>query len=528
MATQTCYENHVRSFPVIICTAILLLGLPRPAAADAEPLKSYNVKLDETSVSGISSGAFMAVQVGVAHSSIIKGVGATAGGPYFCASDTVPSLRGSIGNVIARCMQGDPDYPKRAITKAQLDTMVTATKKWSRAGRIDATSNLETQKIWLFHGYNDGVVKFPVTGALYDYYTRLIDPSRIFYKDNLKAGHAQITDDCGEGQSVCNLCEQTGGKFLNQCRAGSGSNAPYDAVGSLLQHIYGNLRPKNGTGAPAGKIVRFSQSEFALDSTGRAAPIRIGMADEGYMYVPDACDRGEPCRVHVAFHGCLQSAQNIGNAFYEHAGYNEWADSNHFILLYPQTQPTSVPVVLPMNPQGCWDWWGYNDRPFDTAGRYVTKQGLQLAAIRRMLDRLAGQHSDATPASVADGEFGAPAGLVVGDATHRQVALRWDAVGKAAGYNVYRSTAAGGPYGPGQRVNARAVTTTTFVDYKVGPSMRYFYIVRAVGPADAESTDSGEVDVVTAKTPPPCDPYFSLRQERAVTKNNKPNSATCP
>ena len=175
----------------------------------------------------------------------------------------------------------------------------------------------------------------------------------------------------------------------------------------MLQHFYGTLQPKNTSGEPRGKILRFSQREFALDAAGAAGPIRIAMADEGYVYVPDACAEREPCRVHVAFHGCLQSADKIGNAFYTHAGYNEWADSNHLIVLYPQIQATLLPVLLPTNGQGCWDWWGYNDI-FNSKGRYATKQGLQIAAVRRMLDRLAGEHSGATPAESTRGVFGAP------------------------------------------------------------------------------------------------------------------------
>ena len=43
----------------------------------------------EFSVSGISSGAFMAVQMGVAFSKDIVGLGAIAGGPYYCALGSV-------------------------------------------------------------------------------------------------------------------------------------------------------------------------------------------------------------------------------------------------------------------------------------------------------------------------------------------------------------------------------------------------------------------------------------------------------
>src|SRR5690349_9244152 len=50
-------------------------------------LPSLNVNIDETSISGISSGAYMAVQFAVAHSALVRGVGAIAGGPYYCAKD---------------------------------------------------------------------------------------------------------------------------------------------------------------------------------------------------------------------------------------------------------------------------------------------------------------------------------------------------------------------------------------------------------------------------------------------------------
>jgi poly(3-hydroxybutyrate) depolymerase len=55
-----------------------------PASAQ-EPLSGYNANISESSISGISSGAFMAVQFGTAWSSVIKGVGVVAGGPFWCA-----------------------------------------------------------------------------------------------------------------------------------------------------------------------------------------------------------------------------------------------------------------------------------------------------------------------------------------------------------------------------------------------------------------------------------------------------------
>jgi hypothetical protein len=56
-----------------------------PVAADPVALRAYNAAINESSISGTSSGGFMAVQFGTAWSSVIKGVGIVAGGPYWCA-----------------------------------------------------------------------------------------------------------------------------------------------------------------------------------------------------------------------------------------------------------------------------------------------------------------------------------------------------------------------------------------------------------------------------------------------------------
>jgi hypothetical protein len=63
-----------------------VVSLSIQACADEQsPLTSYNAAIGESSISGISSGAFMAMQFGTAWSSVIKGVGVVAGGPFYCA-----------------------------------------------------------------------------------------------------------------------------------------------------------------------------------------------------------------------------------------------------------------------------------------------------------------------------------------------------------------------------------------------------------------------------------------------------------
>ena len=59
----------------------LLLGSAEEVAAQTSPLSGYNVDASQTSVSGLSSGGYMAVQFEVAFSSLVRGAGIIAGGP---------------------------------------------------------------------------------------------------------------------------------------------------------------------------------------------------------------------------------------------------------------------------------------------------------------------------------------------------------------------------------------------------------------------------------------------------------------
>jgi poly(3-hydroxybutyrate) depolymerase len=98
------------------------------------------------------------------------------------------------------------------------------------------------------------------------------------------------------------------------------------------------------------------------------------MAETGFAYVPTTCSGGVHCRVHVALHGCLQNAETIQQDYILHAGYNKWADTNAIIVLYPQTTATNKPPMFdptaPLNPNGCWEWFGFTD------SNYATNYGL--------------------------------------------------------------------------------------------------------------------------------------------------------
>jgi poly(3-hydroxybutyrate) depolymerase len=420
-------------------------------------LGSYNVNPKETTVSGVSSGGYMAVQFGVAWSSTVRGVGAFAAGPFWCAQDSLTTATGT-------CQIGSPGV-----------TASTAkTDSYAASGAIDATSNLAKQKIWIFSGYNDGVVKRSVVNSLNSYYAHYLDSGSVFYKTNLNAGHSQVTDSFGGS------CVTTGNEFINNCA--------YDAAGLLLKHLFGTLNARN-TGTLTGKVIAFDQGAFTS-----TAPANLSMSNTGYAYVPASCAAGGQCRVHIAFHGCLQNADDyVGTDFVNHAGYNQWADTNGLIILYPQTVSSSA---APLNPNGCWDWWGYNE-----AG-YATKNGSQITAIKGMLNRLSAGYTGWSAAPT--GTFGAPAGLTATDSSNTSIALAWTGVGGATGYNVYRATCATCAF---TKANAALVTSPSYADNGRAAGTTYFYKVRAFN-GTSESTDSAVVSRATPAASPACDPYY--------------------
>ena len=69
---------------VLAAAMVVAAASARPAIA-AEQLPALGADLSATSVSGLSSGAYMAGQIEVAHSSQIVGAGIVAGGPFACA-----------------------------------------------------------------------------------------------------------------------------------------------------------------------------------------------------------------------------------------------------------------------------------------------------------------------------------------------------------------------------------------------------------------------------------------------------------
>lgn len=333
------------------------------ADAAAGELPALAADGNAITVSGISSGGYMAVQFQVAHSKRVAGAGVIAGGPYYCA-------QGSTWRALNHCMSPSSWFapPTLEQTRATLDVL-------ARDHRIDPPEHLNDDRVWLLSGGADHTVERPVVDRLADFYHLRLAPAAIAYVKPPTAGHAMPS----AVDTAANACPTSDPPFINKCPDPDGPGT-LDAPGELLRHLV-RPPPLNPPASRTPPAAAFDQRPFVARK-----PVDASLADEGYVFVPASC-RGGGCRIHVAFHGCRQSAKQIGTRFVESAGYNRWAETNRMIVLYPQTVPrsgfASGSWTWLYNPKACWDWWGY------TGSDYHTQQGRQIEAVRKMVDRLA-------------------------------------------------------------------------------------------------------------------------------------------
>lgn len=84
-----------------------------------------------------------------------------------------------------------------------------------------------------------------------------------------------------------------------------------------------------------------------------------------------------------------------------------------------------------------------------------------------------------------------PAVIAVAGTGVHAVTLNWTAsTSVVAGYNVYRSSQAGGPYA---RLNSSLILTTNYTDNTVQSGRTYYFVTTAVDPSNLESPYSNQV-----------------------------------
>ncbi len=408
------------------------------------------VKIDpgQISVSGISSGGFMAHQFHVAHSDHVMGAGIVAGGPYDCAEGTIMTALSrcmklafneckKLGGSDSACGKVDLAPKTAAASTAMAQTSFAEAQTQEQAKTIDRLANLKDDRVYLFIGTFDSVVPNGVMDALFHFYADPdkagLAPGNIQYNETFPAPHTMVRDDFDKPTGVavgdCPATRSTAFEndtFIDDCAAAArkqqaqsrcvcptspagtpGATAPcppldkqtacrdlndVDLAGAILTRLYGGDALKGGRAAVAeGQVETFDQRQVfsRFSSTPRTDLQNASMAKEGYIFIPETCRKGKACRLHVAFHGCLQGGQtdrrsgHSGNLFSKYAGYNEWAQANDIIVLYPQVEPRSA--TIPQNPKGCWDWWGQNY----THNGFHTQRGPQVKAVAQMVNILA-------------------------------------------------------------------------------------------------------------------------------------------
>ncbi len=344
--------------------AALFVWLPWDSREDsaAGRLPALGADIERTTVSGLSSGAYMAGQFQVAHSGIVIGAGLVAGGPYGCAEsefsrlwpiwttaiphNTNLALNACMDDALA--MMGQPD----------VDTLAERTRELAGDDKIAPVDGLAADRVYLFHASDDETVARSVVAKAAEYYREMDVPdANLRFVRFERGAHAFITLDDGLD------CGVSGPPFLNDC--------DYDQAGEIMQHLYGEAAEPDGP--PKGAFEVFDQTRYIEGSD------QHSMAAEGVVYIPPDCRDSPGCAVHVAYHGCEQNRLRIGDAFIRGSGFARWADANRLVVLFPQTERSTV------NPKACWDWWGY------TGLNYRERSAPQIAAVRAMLDRLAQQ-----------------------------------------------------------------------------------------------------------------------------------------
>ncbi|CAF3895029.1 unnamed protein product [Rotaria sp. Silwood2] len=282
----------------------------------------------DVTVSGISSGGAMAIQLHMAYSNDISGCGILAGPPYYCA-----------GNLMAAtaCMSG----PLNFVTAPGIMLKL---KWYDSIGSVDDISNIQGDPVYIFTGKYDLVARPSTVKLNEDVYSKLGANIKTNY--DMAATHGFPTDNFGKSCATLNL-----ENYINNCDF----NMAYD----ILNHLYGGnlIKPRSGTEVPLiGQMAIFDQKAFmnppsSLTESHTPSSSLLKWISERKYYVDDV--------------------------FATKAGYLEVAELNNLIVVFPQVAPT---MFLPTNPMGCWDWWGYSSLS------YATKTAPQIVGVKKMID----------------------------------------------------------------------------------------------------------------------------------------------
>lgn len=309
--------------------------------ADSPDLWDLNIDPFAVTLSGIDSGAQLAMHFHHAHSERVRGIGLFAPRPYDCA-------RGVQERVVDKCSGGGTPWPdsEQALSEAHYSQL-------EQQRVVQPGALLTSDIVWVSRGEKNQQISADLTHAVVEWYRQSIHAQYVTEVTYPAVANVWPTQSYGEDCTSQSLA-------LGNC--------DLDAAGDMLAALYGFLEEASEQTQPISTI---DQAAILGDST---QPINRYFAPTGYAYVPRECAEGSACSLHIALHGCSQRAQE----FALHSGLNRWADSNRLIILYPQAASGSG------NPDGCWDWWGFS------GDEYATLDGQHIEGLLRLIHYLSG------------------------------------------------------------------------------------------------------------------------------------------
>ncbi|KAI8518447.1 hypothetical protein Bbelb_044640 [Branchiostoma belcheri] len=422
----------------LVFSTILVVGFA------ADPLEPLGADGTQVSVSGLSAGACFATQYHVAHSAEVVGLGFIAGAPYWCAQGSLTTALGAcmsspagitVSSLVSKT-NSEPDIDDPSNMRGD--------RVWLFGGTRDTTVNLgsvqKTEEYYqsftdatdIFSKYDmDAVHGFPtedhgpscgttasdfindcdynaafeLLNHIYGGLTRPTPGSDVASRGELKTfDQNEFIHDSGSsglfGLPIVGK-RQLLSSWTDYLQASA--NLYWDTVGAITDFWTGwlpdfgtgdidtslpdwtSVLPGMGGGDTGGTDPGTDGTDPGTDGTDpgtggtSSGTGGYSMDSEGFVYIPSGC-RGPDakCKVHVAFHGCKQGRNAIGDTYARHTGYLEVGELNNIIVLFPQV----VPDYLKGNPNGCFDWWGYED------ANYATKNGHQISAVYAMVQRL--------------------------------------------------------------------------------------------------------------------------------------------
>jgi hypothetical protein len=381
----------------------VILMLPASAAhAELTELRDHHISLSinrsKITVSGISSGAAMAQQIHMAHSNDIAGIGMVAAPPFRCADYLLNNPLGfaldrpSVATTLCTHYFDKLGFsrPKDLLWSfpINLERLLNLTDEARLSGNADPQAGLCGDRVFLIAGGRDDTVPANVTQTTEALYTKLLDDSVCHEQPNIES-HPDRSRYPGDRnlEDMPHTMPTDSSAEVRNCVSGPPYIADCDYAGA--ENILKFLYPMNNeTPGPAleRNLITFDQHRII----GTFEP-KWMMHKNGHIYVPEACQHDQTCSLHVAFHGCHQNEdqinEGIGDAsrnyrFAADAGYNEFAERNQIVVLYPQVA-NDERFPFGRNPNGCWDWWSYTGDPV-----YYGKNGGQIKVVWKIIEEV--------------------------------------------------------------------------------------------------------------------------------------------